>query len=129
MAQIKNSMNHEAHKGGSVTNTWRMIRPLRICSCSPTWRTKVPNKPDHTLPINARRSKMWPQRVWKISLTIAENAVGIKKAPSSAARAATSHFTQAEIACDIKASKRIQTRLLIKIALAIQMLSANQDHP
>src|SRR5437660_12609127 len=122
-------MNHEAHRGGSVLKATATIRPLRNSRSSAAWRTKVPNKPDHTLPIKACRSKIWPQRVWKISLTIAANAVGMKKAPSKAARAATSHFTQAEMACDIKASKRIKTKLPRKIALAIQMLSANQDHP
>src|SRR5258708_26573247 len=122
-------MNHEAHKGGSVATTWLIIRPSRNCSCPLTCCTKVPNNPDHTLPINARKSKMCPQCVWKISLTIAANAVGMKKAPSKAARAATSHFTQAEMACDIKASKRIQTRLPINTSLTIHMFSANQDHP
>src|SRR5437763_17159370 len=73
--------------------------------------------------------KRLPQCVWNISLTIAVKTPGIKNNPTSAARDATFHLTQAEIVCVSRASRRIQTRLPRKTALAMGMLSQNHDQP
>jgi hypothetical protein len=42
----------------------------------------------------------------------------MKNTPSNVALATTRHFTTADIACEIRANKRIQTKLPIRIAFA-----------
>src|SRR5258708_34220665 len=97
-AQIRNSMNQDAHNGGSLMITCRTTLPFRNSSMSPVWRTNVPNNPDQAFPISARKSNTSPQPPPKIPLITSAKMVGIKKTPSSDARAASRHFTQAEIA-------------------------------
>ena len=65
----------------------------------------------------------------KTKLMNSAKTEGMKKSPRIAALAITLHFTNAETACEINASKSSQTTLPMKIALAIHRLSFNQVNP
>src|SRR5438067_6139552 len=128
-AQIRNSTNHEAQSGGSVTKIWLVTRRWLVPPISDVCRTNVPNRPAQTLLISDCKLKRLPQCVWNISLTIAVKTPGIKNNPTNAARDATFHLTQAEIVCVSSASRRIHIRLPRKTALAMGMLSQNHNQP
>src|SRR5437867_12540045 len=129
MAQTRKSMPQHIHNGGYFKTISRTVPSKSSRRIVPDVRTKVPKSPAEIFLISAPKLTRLPQRVRNTTLMNSPNTDGIKKSPRIAALATTRHFTNAEIACEISASKSIHTTLPIKIALANQRFSPNQVNP